>query len=191
MTPCSLNPLTPSAKHRRRGHLLSIPRANCYTAFEIARYGAATAFPSRFRDGSSREPCRIRPPCRREVLHGSAGTYFQKHNRNWYMRLADFYVPNTIQLQDIGFGISAQCRGVVEWIGACTRVVGAPHGERQLERRRLERERQCPGRQQVERRQPGLLSQLLLFSPDVTSGEFYFQCLSSIPRPFCRLLQGS
>ncbi len=70
-------------------------------------------------------------------------------------------------------GFPAQYQEAVARMGACTRVVGAPHGERQLERRRLERERQCPGRQQVERRQPGLLSQLLRFSR--LRGSFAFQ----------------
>jgi hypothetical protein len=38
------------------------------------------------------------------VLRGSARIHPQKHNRNWYMRLVDFYVPNTIQPQDASRG---------------------------------------------------------------------------------------
>lgn len=52
------------------------------------------------------------------VLRGSARTHFQKkHNRNWYMRLWDFYVPNTIQLQDASRGGGVD--GRVYESGAC------------------------------------------------------------------------
>lgn|SRR3989344_647654 len=78
-------------------------------------------------------------------------------------------------------GVSAQYQEVVVRMGACTRVVGAAYRERQLERRRLERERQCPGRQQVERRQPGLLSQLLWFSR-FSRGSFAFNALLPAPK---------
>jgi hypothetical protein len=67
-------------------------------------------------------------------------------------------------------------RGVVVWMGVYTRVVRASHGQRQLERPRLVRECQCLGRQQVERRQPRLLSQLLWFSR-LSRGSFIFKAL--------------
>ena len=94
------------------------------------------------------------------------------------MRLADFDVPNTIQLREIGFGSSPS--NIKKWWHGWAYVQSrarASHGERQLEQRRLELQRQrVPESEQVERWRSGSLSSQLLwfFRP---RGSFAFQAL--------------
>jgi len=72
------------------------------------------------------------------------------------MRLADFYVPYKIQ--------SVMIWRAVMQVVPCTKRRCAPNGQRELERRRLERERELRREpEQVERWQSGVLSKLLSF----------------------------
>ncbi len=106
------------------------------------------------------------------------------------MHLGDFEVPNTIQLRVVSFGFSAWLQEVVARMDIRTREVGAPCGERQLEQRRLERERQCSGRQLLERRQSGFFSLLLAFSRHTCGSFIFYAFFPAVEHPpyFFRIL---
>jgi len=103
-----------------------------------------------------------------------------KNNNNWYIGLADFEVPNKIQFVMIW--------RMVMQMALCTKMLGASDGQRELERRWLERERELRREHgRLERWQSSVFPKLLFFSP-ASPGEFLLASLFSTRQAVGRFL---